>query len=149
MLKTHEPRCQTRNAKYYPKWKVLECDCRARHKQIPTIKHCHFCTYSGGSRPMDYLSVQHLVEHNLEHQDLWARVEFSGCESCYVEIARWNNSANRWERYAFSKMMDVQIGEEDLTDEDKGERICELINLDTRFSFIHSLPTWEPEVTSA
>lgn len=149
----HQPRCKTRNAKYYPEGTVLECDCLAKNKAIPPVKYCHFCTYGNWTRPMDYLSLEDLVNHNLEHQDLWARVEFSGSESCYVEVARWNNTANRWERYAFCKMMDVEIEDEsaDYTDDEaKGERICELINLDTRFSFIHSLPTWqEAEVTSA
>ena len=49
------------------------------------------------------ITLPELVKHNAERRDLWARAEFSGCEGCFCEVARWNPKTERWERFASAK----------------------------------------------
>ncbi|KXS55129.1 MAG: hypothetical protein AWU57_475 [Marinobacter sp. T13-3] len=40
------------------------------------------------------------------HDGTLARVEESGSEGFYVEVARWDAAADQWARYAFLKVFD-------------------------------------------
>lgn len=69
--------------------------------------------YYGNSK-MSGIEHEALCEHNREHGDLLARAENSGCEGCYVEVARWSEKRQRWERFCHIKF----LGGEDRTRED-------------------------------
>ena len=81
-----------------------------------------------------------------ESGDLLARAENSGCESCYVEVARWSDDKG-WRRYAFSKCLDYRLdGMEDASDEATAEEIAKRINDAAwhkgKVSFIHNLQAY-------
>lgn len=79
-----------------------------------------------------------------------ARAEYSGCEGCYIETARWSNDRRRWERFTFEKVFG---GEHPSESEDAhvsclatAIKFVDEINAaaDTaHVGFIHNLPNWE------
>jgi len=104
------------------------------------VRYLDFRAYGGGGE----VTLSQLIEMG----DVFANVETSGSESCYVEVARWSNERERWERYAFAKMLDVELRDtvndcDVLGECDSAMIIARLIN-NTRPSpsFIHSLPEW-------
>jgi len=75
--------------------------------------------------------------------ELLARVENSGCEGYYVEVARWNVKDKAWQRYAFEKFLGGEI--EELSDRECAVKVADEINTAARnedASFIHDLPVW-------
>lgn len=52
---------------------------------------------------LGHISLDALKDENAATGCLFARAEHSGCEGCYVEVAKWNESTRRYERYAFEK----------------------------------------------
>ena len=69
------------------------------------------------------------LERLLKVPDLLARAEESGCEACYVEVARWSSLRDRWERFAFEKCFGGEIKEfPDLGDKATCTMIAEFIN---------------------
>jgi len=65
-----------------------------------------------------------------------ARAEDSGCEGCYVEVARWCEDSDQWKRFAFEKLFD----EEDATAYQQCTAIAEKINEGNEgASLIHEL----------
>lgn len=78
--------------------------------------------------------------------DLVARAENSGCEACYVEVARWSFIRHRWERFAFAKFFGGEIKEfPDLGDEETCKKIADLINErqgGSPATMIHSFPSF-------
>lgn len=85
---------------------------------------------------------------------LVARAENSGCEGCYIEVARWNPSANQWQRYAFLKVFGGEDLNPEFEDENGGQdegseataiRIASHINASfdgDEARFIHTFPDW-------
>lgn len=59
-----------------------------------------FCLYGQGVRGV---SLEQLQEEQIKDGMLLARVENSGCEGMYCEVAKWNEKTKRYERYAFEK----------------------------------------------
>ena len=95
-------------------------------------------------------SAEVIAEISTATNELWARRENSGCESCYVEVARWSTERERWERFAFAKMLNVVFYDDsgevlEFEDEEKADRLVNMINTETDFAFIHNLPDWEGE----
>jgi hypothetical protein len=65
----------------------------------------------------------------LKVPDLFAHAESSGCEACYVEVARWSWIRNRWEKFAFVKCFGGEIKEfPDIGDVETCRKIADLIN---------------------
>lgn len=63
----------------------------------------------------------------LKVKDLWARAEQSGCEGCYVEVAKWNAGSQRWERFAFEKFFGGEMWD-GLNAEETAMRVAAIIN---------------------
>lgn len=63
----------------------------------------HFCLYDGAATDTTYHDVLRVAE---ETGMIFARAEYSGSEGCYVEVARWNQEWNEWQRFAFCKVFD-------------------------------------------
>jgi hypothetical protein len=74
---------------------------------------------------------------------LLARAEDSGCEGCYVEVARWNDDARQWQRYAFLKCFGGEDGI-DGSSRETADRIAAAINAPAgRYaSLIHNMPNY-------
>lgn len=93
--------------------------------------------------PFNYIELDALIAQQKELADLWAHAEDSGSESTYVEVARWNHSGQRWERFAFLKMLDVDMPG---SDDEKADTLAEQINSAARHSrrasIVHSMPNW-------
>lgn len=120
------------------------------------MRDLRFCRYGHGfDLPMSELIVA--VKDSTVDDGLVARAENSGSEGCYIEVARWNKDAQRWQRYAFLKV----FGGEDLTLEEQDEaekrdngalgsvataqRIAAHINASfdgDEARFIHTFPNW-------
>lgn len=72
-----------------------------------------------------YLYGQHqhiklidLVQHGAEEGDLLVTAGESGCESSYVEVARWCEKRMKYFRYAFLKVMDTCLYDSETAGED-------------------------------
>ena len=59
---------------------------------------------------------------------LYARAEYSGCEGCYVEIAKWNRHTNSYQKFAFLKFFSGEVWR-DLHEDLIAARIAAMINL--------------------
>lgn len=81
----------------------------------------------------------------LRTPDLIARAEQSGCEACYVEVARWSCLRSRWERFAFEKFFGGEIWP-DLGQNETCEKLAKIINdrsdVCGTVAFIHNLPSF-------
>jgi hypothetical protein len=87
---------------------------------------------------------------------IMARAENSGCEGCYVEVARWSEKEQRWERYCFNKVfggedlrLEHQTAGYEVGAEATAERIAARINLASGNAYmplIHRLPNWGGQV---
>lgn len=78
--------------------------------------------------------------------EILARPEHSGCEGCYVEVARWNGTAGRWERFAFEKLFGSEI-HPDWSAERTAGHLAAIINRrhgNAHASLIHTLPNFTP-----
>lgn len=72
-----------------------------------------------------------------------ARVENSGCEGYFVEIARWSDKNTRWEKFAFNKFLGGEICEDDNALK-TAEKVRDLINgTDQQENIFHMMPSWE------
>lgn len=108
----------------------------------------HYCIYG---KSFEYLEHAALCEHNQANGDLLARAENSGCEGCYVEVARWSFKRNRWERYCFIKILKGDDPERpDWPNEKVAEHYAAEINAaaEWRVPLIHNLPD-RPNTESA
>ena len=81
------------------------------------------------------VSLADLITESKETSYLWAHAEDSGCESCYVEVAKWDDKHKAWFKYAFLKTLDVLRGlelelecSEDASDEEVAVLIAKKIN---------------------
>ena len=90
------------------------------------------------------ISLDGLLEMQRNEGMLWAHAEDSGSESCYCEVARWNEAARRFERYAFAKCADDRFPElPEATDVKTAEHAAQLINNVTpqvRLPIVHRMP---------
>ena len=93
--------------------------------------------------------LDELIQIRREEGGLIANLENSGCESCYVEVARWSDATETWCRYAFLKMDCVFLLDENNEpiepDEcELGKLIVDAINQPPTpsDSFIHNLPDY-------
>lgn len=109
----------------------------------------NYSTYSSGhaglSSPISHAA---LIAMNIAEGSLLARAENSGSEACYVEVARWNDKTERFERFAFAKVFGGEHpGSPDATCILTAERFAAEINEsgDPWISFIHRLPSWGSE----
>lgn len=94
------------------------------------------------------VSFEELLEQAKQDGMLLARAEESGCEGCYVEVARWNDGARQWQRYAFLKCFGGEDGIDDGGACETAERIAASINDAAgrpRYpSLIHNMPNYTP-----
>lgn len=114
------------------------------------IRNCHFRTYSTDDKPGRNISLEDVIAMD----DIISLPEDSGCESGYVEIAKWSHKSNQWYRFAFEKMMDVDVFPEGGEDTDnplttdcmeKAAIISGIINEFRLVKLIATLPNWEGE----
>ena len=104
-----------------------------------------YSIYGGGRN----ITLDELKAENDRGGMLLARAENSGSEGCYVEVAKWNESTERWERYAFEKYFGGEHpGDDDLaTCMSTAEKYAAEINAagyscGENQSFIHALPNY-------
>jgi hypothetical protein len=73
-----------------------------------------------------------------------ARAEESGCEACYIEVARYHESTRTWRRFAFCKVFGGEDGQEPETARATADRIADRINAAAGgyVNFIHQLPDY-------
>lgn len=96
------------------------------------------------------ISHQQLLEEQKKTGDYWARVEESGSESCYVEVARWNYSVEAWQKFAFLKACEVRREDcglhEGANDFEAAEYLADGINdagyFKGAFPVIARMPAW-------
>lgn len=60
-------------------------------------------TFSLYGRPFEGIAGGELVNTD----DIVARLEGSGSEGIYIEVARWDDTEKRWARFAFLKEFDI------------------------------------------
>ncbi len=111
----------------------------------------NFSLYSLPEQVAGTITMEQLCEL-ASKGEVFARAENSGCEGCYVEVARWNQEANEWQRFCFEKVfggedlkLDQQIGDDACGAESTAERIANRINAISRHShvaLVHHFPTW-------
>lgn len=97
------------------------------------------------------LTLEEMLAAQAEHHNLWARAENSGSESCYCEVAVWNDDARQWQRFATCKCMDYRLPElPEATDAATAEALAAMINKDQdeRIAVIHRMPNYVPSKTS-
>lgn len=100
-----------------------------------------FCRYGGNG---DSITLDELKQLQRETGSLFAHAENSGCEGCYVEVARYNNAANCWQRFAFLKCFGGEhASNEDASAEETARLFAAEISPRACDSFIHSLPNYE------
>lgn len=98
------------------------------------------------------LTHEELLKLAQQERDVFARAELSGSEGCYVEVARWAQDRQRWERFCFEKVFGGEHPQESRDDppsaEVTAERLAREINdagNNAHISFIHGLPDWKGE----
>lgn len=110
----------------------------------------NFMQYGAGGRNV---SLASLIEESSKEGLLVARAEYSGCEGCYIEVAKWNTGSQRYERYAFEKVFG---GEHPSEDGEAGREVsaaktaqlfCNDINgagsgVDDYMPIVHSMPNY-------
>ncbi len=101
-----------------------------------------FAKYGSG-----YITLDDILVIQNETKMLWAHAEDSGCESCYCEVARWNERTERWERFCVVKCLDYRLPElPDASDEETAVELAKRINEplwdDGRASIVHSMPNF-------
>lgn len=80
-----------------------------------------------------------LLEAHRENM-LHARAEDSGCEAYYVEVARWSEARNRWEKYCFEKLFDS----DSMRDWERCQAVADAINEASKcrdVAWVHHLPS--------
>lgn len=91
----------------------------------PALHRLSFALYgSRRGKPMRHVTWKQLVRIPF----LLARAEESGCEGCYVEIAKWNPHAGRYERFAFQKFFGGELWD-GVNDRTVAARIALMVNL--------------------
>jgi hypothetical protein len=75
--------------------------------------------------------------------DICAEVANSGCEGTYVEVARYSESRNRWERFAFEKFLGGECGIEEDHHEIATLFARYINNSYVTSGFVHSMSDWE------
>jgi hypothetical protein len=116
----------------------------------------HFCLY--GDLSGRGISLPELLAVAKESGDgITARAEYSGCEGCYIEVARWSDKRRRWERYCFEKVFGGEHSSDPSRPENGDHPNC-LGCLETAALFakeinevacnhngslIHNMPNWE------
>lgn len=111
------------------------------------IMYREFVHYGGVQRGT--ISLQRLVAMSAENGELIARVEDSGCEGTYCEVAAWNDRTHRFERLAFYKFLGGEF--KSLTARDAAAHCAQLINeasaawnvKNQEAPLIHNMPTFD------
>lgn len=120
------------------------------------MRDLRFARYTLGNVLLMSELIKGVQESGSDH-GLVARAEDSGCEGCYVEVARWNPNAKQWQRYAFLKVFggeDLTLEEQDVAEKrdnlalgsvQTAIRIASHINASfdgDEARFIHTFPDW-------
>ena len=111
----------------------------------------HFSRYTPSNQQHFRMQVPISLAVLLRVPDLWAHAERSGSEGCYVEVARWSELRQRWERFAFAKVFGGEIKEQpDLGDNETAILLANFINermKNTVITIVHNFPSFnEPLV---
>lgn len=99
-----------------------------------------FTTYGGSV--WKCIGFKDLLYIQCEVGGLVARAENSGCEGCYVEVARWNWNYQQWQRFAFTKVFGRDGNESAF---DYASKLAAAINTagDAEYApLVHRLPNW-------
>lgn len=102
-----------------------------------------FYSYSTPDKLGHYIPAQQLREDS----NVQAEAAFSGCEMAYCEVAKWNETTRRWERYAFDKCEGISDDHgEDMSCADEARMYASYINGgQLGQGFVHSMPTYNSE----
>ena len=106
-----------------------------------------FCLY--GDQAWQRIAYDELLTVAKQTGMLYATPENSGCEGVYVEVARWNDRARQWQRFAFDKFFDGDVDGE--TAWQTCERVAAEINAASgcrHVTWVHALPNYESEVAA-
>ena len=103
-----------------------------------------FCVYGSATSPSPGVTLEELLDLAASG-DLLARVENSGSEGLYVEVARWKYGedchSGAWHRYAFRKC----LGGEPSGALQDAQCLADTINAASGAgltSLVHKLPDW-------
>ena len=90
-------------------------------------------------------TLESIIALQTDTMDLFAHAENSGSEGCYVEIARWSYTRQRWERFAFCKLFNEEI--EGLSAVDAAKKIAAQINgvYPEESAIVHRMPSWQAD----
>lgn len=93
------------------------------------------------------ITLEELIAAQEKDGLFWARAENSGSESTYCEVARWNHTTVRWERFCFAKCLDHRLPDApDASDKDTAIALANMINLcNETVSIVHSMPNYVVE----
>jgi hypothetical protein len=95
-----------------------------------------------GENGFDKIGWDDLLAIQDEHWSLWARVEESGSEGIYLEIARWNMTTHQWQRFAFHKWEDPK--------DNQPHTLAKRINTNgTPLRVIHVMPNYVEETCTS
>jgi len=96
-----------------------------------------------GTEFMAFISLQELIE---DKDDLMVRIEESGSEGYYVEVAMWNDTLHIWQRYCFLKLLGGEVEELDALTiaKDVKKKLNEAWGTEY-VSFIHGLNNYSKE----
>ena len=112
-----------------------------RPEEVAIVEKTSFSLY--GSAGAKTVPAVQLFDPAIKGE-LIARMENSGSEGYYVEVARWNDNPMRWERFAFEKFLGGEYGNS-CTAAACAREMTELLN---RFHqeedapLIHHMPNW-------
>ena len=89
-----------------------------------------------GPNPWEAVYLSELCACGINELPLIARVEDSGSEGFYVEVARWSDKLKGWARFAFYKFLGRNAHLE-------ASEVCDQINGGRDYCLIHWLPDWQ------
>ena len=100
----------------------------------------HNASFNLYSQPWKDVSLADLIADPMT----CAEAAFSGSEGCYCEVAKWSESRNRYERFAFAKFFDGDV--EGKTAYQIASELAVKITESKGFhGFIHTLPEYSEE----
>lgn len=123
----------------------------ARSLVVPCVKQVEvdpdeviFARYD--NLPLDGISLAELLLMKAAGKGMFARVENSGSEGIYIEVAIWNGRTQRLERFCFIKLLggEFETGGDHSPDE-VARAIAKIIGLaDEDDPIIHRMPSYKP-----
>jgi hypothetical protein len=103
---------------------------------MKAIKNLNFCLYGKICGSISMKEIKKLKNDF----SIFARAEYSGAEGCYCEVARWNEEKRVYQRFAFVKFFDGDLGGNSALD--CAKQTAEYINGNDDYTIIHHLENY-------